>query len=160
MEQNLNHTAIVSLSNNTFEEDLKRTKKQEVLDVIEAIRYEHRIGTSGMMGPYTANEAKREYEKLMATLASIPGLSTEDAKELTELIKTEIKNIPNVEKEKEEEYEAAERKHKEAFEEAKKRFKALSPVKQLKLKLAGKDPEQIDPEWLSIRELDELYKES
>lgn len=160
MEQKLNSSALVGVSNNTFIEDLKRTKKQEVLDVITAIKYEHRVGTSAMMGPLTSNEAKREYEKLLAAIPVIPGLSEEDVKELVAIIETSMGKIPEVEKEKQDEYEEGERLHKEAFENAKARYKALSPVKQLKLKLAGKDPDSIDPEWMSIKQIDNLYNES
>lgn len=160
MEQKINQTALVGLANNSFVANLQRTKKQEVLDLIEGIKYEHRVGTSAMMGPYSDREAKHEYEKLLSALDGVPGLSQEEKVELTALINAAIENIPNVEKEKEEEYLEAERQHKEAFERAKARFKVLSPVKQLKLKLAGKDPDSIDVFWKTVKQIDELYIES
>lgn len=49
MEQKINQTALVGLANNSFVANLQRTKKQEVLDLIEGIKYEHRVGTSAMM---------------------------------------------------------------------------------------------------------------
>ena len=86
-----NITAITDVSNNTYIENLKRTKKQEVLDIIDAIVYEHRIGISAMMGPLSAKEAEREYEKLLKALPLIPGLTKEEQEELTVIIKNKIK---------------------------------------------------------------------
>ena len=153
-----NITAITDVSNNTYIENLKRTKKQEVLDIIDAIVYEHRIGISAMMGPLSAKEAEREYEKLLNALPLIPGLTKEEQEELTVIIKNKIKEIPNVEEEKRAEYQAYECMAEEAFIAAKARFEELGPARKLKLILAGKDPDNIDISFKTVQEINRLYR--
>ena len=159
MNNDLDETTQRAVSDNSYIARLKRTKKQEVLDIIDAIQYENRYGTSAMMGPYTASETEREYKKILDALSSVPGLTNDEIIELTEIINKAISEIPKTEKAKEDDYIQYEERKEAAFESAKARFGSLSKAKQLKLRLAGKAPENIDKDWTSIEKLEEMYRD-
>ena len=158
MDKKFDVAAVAEVSNNTYIDRLKRTKKQEVLAIIDALKYEHRYGVSAMMGPFNEREVKYHYQKLLKALPEFPGLTPEEIKELTEEIEKNIKDIPKVEKEKDNECEEYEFMAEEAFIAAKARFDELSPAKKLKLKLAGKDPDSIDLKYKTVYELNRLYR--
>lgn len=158
MDKKFDVAAVAEVSNNTYIDRLKRTKKQEVLTVIEALKYEHRYGVSAMMGPFNEREAEHHYKRLLNALAEFPGLTPEEITELKEVIENLIKDIPNIEKEKKDECEEYEFMVEEAFIAAKARFEELSPAKKLKLMLAGKDPENIDIRFKSVSEINKLYR--
>ena len=138
--------------------ELQKTKKQQVLDTIEGIHYEHRHDAGAMFGTLTAVEAKRTYERLLNALDTIPDLSEEERDELRREIQSRIENIPNVEKEKDDEYEENKRMYDEAFNEAKTRFAALSPIKQVQLRMKKKDPDSLNYEFMGLDEIKGLYR--
>ena len=106
----------------------------------------------------TAVEAKRTYERLLNALDTIPDLSEEERDELRREIQSRIENIPNVEKEKDDEYEENKRMYDEAFNEAKTRFAALSPIKQVQLRMKKKDPDSLNYEFMGLDEIKGLYR--
>ena len=86
MDKKFDVAAVADVSNNTYIDRLKRTKKQEVLAVIDALKYEHRYGVSAMMGPFNEREAEHHYKRLLNALAEFPGLTPEEITELKEEI--------------------------------------------------------------------------
>lgn len=138
--------------------DLQKTKKEQVLDTIKEIHYEHRHDAGAMMGTLTASEGKGTYVRLLNALDTIPDLSEEERDELRREIQTRIENIPNVEKEKDDEFEENKRIYDEAFNEAKARFAALSPIKQVQLRMKKKDPDSLDYAFMRLDEIKGLYR--
>lgn len=139
-------------------DELKYTKKEQVLKVIDRIHFEHRYDAGAMMGTLSAQEAERKYTQILNELNTIPGLTDEERDELSGQIETRIKNIPQVEAEKEAEDQEYKKNKNKAFEEAKTRYKNLSVFTQIRLKLARKDPNSIDTEWLQPEQIEDLYR--
>lgn len=141
-------------------ERLMKTKKQEVLEAIEKIHFEHRHDAGAMFGTLTPDEAERDYRALSNSLDIMPGLTAEDIDELRQEIENRIQNIPQVEAEKEAEYQKDEQRKARAFENAKARYRQLSFFEKQKLKLEGKDPDSLDIEYMYPEHLDALYRDS
>lgn len=78
------------------------SKKQQVQAEIARIHFEHRYDAGAMFGTLTDYEAKYTYEKLAQMIPKIPGLTAQEREDLLQEIEVRIKNIPQVEKEKEE----------------------------------------------------------
>ncbi len=136
---------------------LLKTKYEQVLAAIEHVHYEHTVDAGAMWGTLTEREAKSEYTKLLNALPKIPGLTNSEREELRGIIEAKISKIPEIERQKDEaseHYEAA--KHK-AFQAAKQRFEALSSFERLRLRQMKQAPEQIDVDWLTLPEIEQLY---
>ena len=73
---------------------------KEVIKEINEIHNEYPVETSAMFGPYIAQGAIYEYNKLLTHLGFIVGLSQDEMIELEKIIKEKIANVPKVEKEK------------------------------------------------------------
>lgn len=137
---------------------LLKTKYEQVVAAIEHIHYEHTVDAGAMWGTLTESEARHEYTKLLNALPNIPNLTDEERKTLAEMINAKIAAIPQIEAEQRAAYEEYEGKKKVAFEEAKQRFASLSSFEKLRLKQMKQDPEQIDVDWLTLPEIDQLYR--
>ena len=86
---------------------LLKSKADQVRDAIDAIHYEHRYDAGAMIGVLNAAEAETEYKKLQELLDVIPELGDEEREILKREISEKIKKIPEVEAEKDAEYNAA-----------------------------------------------------
>lgn len=136
---------------------LLKTKYEQVLAAIEHVHYEHTVDAGAMWGTLTAREAKSEYTKLLNALPNIPDLTPEEREKLAAMINKKIAEIPLVERQMEENAEQYEILKHNAFEEAKKRFAKLSKFDQLRLRQMKQDPAQIDVDWLTLPEIEQLY---
>lgn len=139
-------------------EHLLKTKYEQVVAAIEHIHYEHTVDAGAMFGTLTESEARHEYTKLLNALPNIPNLTDEERKTLAEMINAKIAAIPQVEAEQRAAYEAYEADKKAAFDAAKKRFDSLSTFEKLRLRQQKQDPNQIDVDWLTLPEIDQLYR--
>ena len=137
---------------------LLKTKYEQVVAAIEHVHYEHTVDAGAMWGTLTAREAKSEYTKLLNALPNIPDLTPEERETLRGMIQAKIDGIPQIEQQKHEAYEQYEASKHQAFEAAKKRFEALSSFEKLRLRQMKQDPAQIDVDWLTLPEIDQLYR--
>lgn len=74
-------------------ENIKKSNVDRVREALNAIDYNHKEGTSVMMGPLSDKEAKEEYMKLLASLPEIPGITEDEIKLLTTEITNKINKI-------------------------------------------------------------------
>lgn len=137
---------------------LLKTKFEQVVSVIEHINYQHTVDAGATYGTLTENEARHEYTNLLNTVSNIPDLTTEEKNTLEGMIQTKIANIPQIQAEQNATYKEYETKKKTAFESAKKRFESLSSFDKLRIKQMKQSPEQIDVDWLTLPEIEQLYR--
>lgn len=139
-----------------YNEDLI-TNEEEFRAAIQDIHYKHRYD-DGMMGTLDENDAIRLYNVLLEVLSKMENLSESVIRSLRDEIKIKIGRVHLVEEEKLNEYNENKIKHEEAFRNAKERFKSLSLFEKIKLYKNKMAPKNQDIEFMSIEEIDELYK--
>lgn len=137
--------------------DTKAIKKA-ILEEIEKVHYQHRHDAGAMFGTLSPEEAEKAYREILNRISTNHQLSSDDYQELTDLIESKINNIPQVEREKENEYQKSEQTWNNSFARAKQRFDQLSFFKKRRLRLEGKDPESLG-EVISAEQLDKLYRD-
>ena len=133
------------------------TAVEKIINRINKIHYEHLVGNS-MFGPYNAQEAIDEYNKLLSSIVGyIADLSQDEIIELKRIIEEKIANVPKVEEEKLKAKQVYIDRKKQAFEKAKKRYAKRSIFYKLRSRIKGQDPKSLGekkPEFLGHSRLD------
>lgn len=125
---------------------------------IERVHHQHRYDAGAMFGTLTADEAERDYNTLMQLIDEVEGLTEEEKVEFRTEIATRIENIPKVQQEKRAERIAYDQAFDKAFAEAKKRFDKLSFFEKMKLRRARKAPEHQKTDFMTIEDVNRLYR--
>ncbi len=129
-----------------------------VVKAIEKIHHEHRYDAGAMFGTLTEMEAINAYNILITILPEIESLTDEQRNDLSAQIRVKIGQTSIVEEEKKAEREAEKAEFDKAFEEAKERFKKLSIFQKIRLNLKGKNPEQLETEFMNVNDVNGLYR--